>query len=348
MQARYSRQEILKEIGVEGQKRLQQSHALLVGVGGLGCPVLQYLVAAGVGRITVLDDDVVDVSNLQRQVLFAESEVGERKVLIAKQKMQALNPAVDIEVFAERLTVVNARALIADCNLVIDGSDNFGTSYLVNDACVELGVPFIFGSLFKFEGQITICNVAGGPTYRCLYPEPPAPEDAPSCAEAGILGSVAGTVGCLMAQEALKYLIGFGDLLSGKLLTLNLNDFSLRKIGFKRSLEAEVTIADQQYYDGLNGCGIVSEITYEQLQQMMQEEDVHLIDVREKWERDQFHIGGEHVPLDKIVDREVCGQKTLVMYCASGMRSMQACAKMQAMRPGARLFNLKGGLAKVA
>ena len=345
MQDRYSRQEVLPELGRTGQKKLRESHVLLVGVGGLGCPILQYLVAAGVGRITLMDDDIVDISNLQRQILFTEKEAGLKKVVVAREKMEAINSEVSIQAIPERLNVVNARELFPACDLVIDGSDNFGTSYLVNDACAEFGVPFVFGSLFQFEGQVTLCNVAGGATYRCLFPEPPAPEDAPTCAEAGILGSVAGTVACIMAQEALKYLAEFGELLSGRLLRINLKDFSTQIISFARNENLNTRLQEQSAYDALNSCSLVTEISFEELQSLLQKEEVYLVDVREAEERELFHIGGVHCPLSRLDESGFPSEMKLVFYCKSGARSQKAAVRTLAKGSFPEgVFSLAGGV----
>lgn len=349
MQARYSRQEILPELGRYGQERLSNSRVLVIGAGGLGCPILQYLAAAGVGTITVVDDDVVQESNLQRQVLFSSAEIGENKVAIVKKRINALNPEVTLLTIPERLNSSNARTLIPECDLVLDGSDNFGTTYLINDACVEYGIPFISGSLFRFEGQVSLFNTADGPTYRCIYPEPPAAAEMPSCADAGILGSVAGFVGCIMAQEALKFLAGFGTSLSGTLIITDLLTFSCKSITyFSTQAGKSARLQSQEYYDSLNSCDTVPIISFTDLKALIAENAVTLIDVREGYERSEGHIGGIHIPLGLLAEKisEVPLKQKIVLYCKSGQRSARAVSILQAAAAasGQMLYSLQGGM----
>src|ERR1035437_2494874 len=218
---RYARHIILPEIGLEGQQKLKQAKVLVVGAGGLGCPVLQYLTAAGVGTLGIIDFDTVDESNLQRQVLYSTEDIGKHKAAIAKEKLEKQNPDINLVSHVAHLTSANALEIISQYDIVVDGSDNFATRYLVNDACVILNKVLVFGSIFKFEGQVSVFNYKGGPTYRCLYPEAPAEGDVPNCAEIGVLGVLPGIVGTLQANEVIKIITGIGDILSGKLLTLD-------------------------------------------------------------------------------------------------------------------------------
>src|ERR1035437_3341330 len=232
---RYARHLILPEIGIEGQEKLKQAKVLVVGAGGLGCPVLQYLAAAGVGTIGMVDDDVVDETNLQRQSLFSNEDIGRKKAEVAKEKLSKLNPHIILTSDPLHLTSANALEIISHYDLVIDGSDNFPTRYLVNDACVMLNKPLVFGSIFKFEGQVSVFNYKNGPTYRCLFPEPPV--DSPNCAEIGVLGVLPGIVGTIMANEALKIILCIGEVLSGKLFVLDALNFQTQVISFEKNPE---------------------------------------------------------------------------------------------------------------
>lgn len=347
MHTRYSRQEILPELGRSGQERLANSRVLVIGAGGLGCPILQYLAAAGVGTITVVDDDIVAESNLQRQVLFSSDEIGEKKVAVVKKRINALNPEVSIHAISERLQVANARTLIPECDLVLDGSDNFGTTYLINDACVEYGVPFISGSLFRFEGQVSLYNATHGPTYRCIYPEPPPAVEMPSCGDAGILGSVAGFIGCIMAQEALKFLAGFGTSLSGTLIISDLLNFSCKSISCVPTKAGKAArLKSQDYYDELNSCDTVPIISFSELEALKAENAVTLIDVREAYERSDGHIGGIHIPLGLLPEKinEVRLKQKVVFYCKSGQRSARAVSLLQATTASEVFYSLQGGM----
>ncbi len=235
---RYSRHLILSQVGVQGQRKLKGSSVLCVGTGGLGAPVLLYLAAAGVGRIGIVDDDVVDVSNLQRQVIHGQSNVGEAKVRSAERKIKDVNPHVQVDLYEEKLTVGNALRILASYDVVVDGTDNFPTRYLVNDACVILGKPLVYGAILRFEGQASVFNYQGGPNYRDLLPEPPAPGDVPSCAEGGVLGVLPGVIGCIQATETLKLLTGIGKPLSGRVLIYNALDMAFRECGLHADPDA--------------------------------------------------------------------------------------------------------------
>ena len=237
---RYSRHIILPEVGGTGQKKLLDAKVLCLGAGGLGSPILQYLAAAGVGNIGVLDFDVVDMSNLQRQVIHSKDTVGVHKTESAKRFIQKLNPDVNVIVHNERLSAENVMRLFADYQIVVDGSDNFPTRYLVNDACVMLGKTNVHGSIFRFDGQVTVFKPKEGPCYRCLYPEPPPPGMVPSCQEAGVLGVLAGVVGCLQAVEVIKQILGKGDSLVGKLLLYNALKVEFRKLNLRRDAACPV------------------------------------------------------------------------------------------------------------
>ncbi|HEY4798397.1 MAG TPA: HesA/MoeB/ThiF family protein, partial [Bacteroidia bacterium] len=245
--ARYSRHLLLPEIGMEGQEKLKKARVLVIGAGGLGCPVLLYLVAAGVGEIGIVDFDTVDETNLQRQILFDVKDVGTSKAETAKIKLQKQNPFIHIKTFAVKLSVSNAGEIFSGYDIVIDGTDNFSTRYMVNDACVLLGKTLVSGSLFKFQGQLSVFNFTGkkgiqGPTYRCLYPSPPSPEDAPSCSEIGVMGVLPGIVGTLMANETIKIIACAGEILSGKLLLIDALKMSFQTLEVARNAEAAAAI----------------------------------------------------------------------------------------------------------
>ncbi|HQW65760.1 MAG TPA: molybdopterin-synthase adenylyltransferase MoeB, partial [Gemmatimonadales bacterium] len=231
---RYARHLTLPEVGVAGQERLRAARVLLIGAGGLGSPAALYLAAAGIGTLGIVDADVVDASNLQRQILHDTPSIGMSKVLSAKARLEALNPFVQVDAVAERLTASNARAIIAGYDIVIDGSDNFPTRYLVNDACVLEGKPFVYGAIFRFDGQLSLFGTPGGPCYRCLFAEAPAPELVPSCVEAGVLGVLPGLVGTLQALEAIKWVLGIGQSAAGRLLLLSALDLRVREIAVAR------------------------------------------------------------------------------------------------------------------
>lgn len=257
---RYARHIVLPGVGGAGQTKLKESSVLVVGAGGLGSPILMYLAAAGVGRIGIVEMDAVDLSNLQRQVLYTTAEVGQPKTEAAKGRLEALNPHVSIETFALRLTSENALDILRLYDLVVDASDNFPTRYLVNDACVLLGKPLVYGAIHQFEGQVSVFNRRGGPCYRCLYPDPPEPGSVPSCAEAGVFGVLPGVIGSLMATEAVKILLELGESLSGKLLLYDGLCNTFRTVGFGRRKDCPVcgehpsvtTLADYEAWCGIS------------------------------------------------------------------------------------------------
>ena len=288
---RYSRQIILPEIGLEGQNNLKSSRILVVGAGGLGCPVLQYLTAAGVGTIGIVDDDRVELTNLHRQILYGTEDIGKSKAKTAGQKLSALNEHTVFEIFEKRLTSENAIEILKNYDLVIDGSDNFETRYVVNDACLALNLPFIMGSILRFEGQVSVFNYQNGPTCRCLFPDAEAGE---SCADAGVIGILPGVIGSLMANEAIKVICGIGEVLSGKLLILNTLNMQTRLFKFNRNLPlpsseipSPVMVKEKT--------GHTKEMTWDDFEAIREHspEEWHLIDVREVYEFESDDIGGE-------------------------------------------------------
>jgi molybdopterin/thiamine biosynthesis adenylyltransferase/rhodanese-related sulfurtransferase len=354
--SRYQRHFALPGFGPAGQERLRRSTVLMIGAGGLGCPALLYLAAAGVGRIVVLDPDVVEVSNLQRQVLFTSADVGEAKVAAAARRLSALNPLGRIEARRERFTRSNALALVADCDVVIDGSDNFPTRYLVNDACVMGGKPFVYGAVQAFEGQLSVFNWRGGPTYRCLFPEPPPPGTVPNCAEGGVLGVLPGLIGTMQATEAIKLLAGIGEPLSGRLLlwdALTLANHTVALAADPRSRPirelppegyGETCAAPEEE--------VPEEIDCDELRAALDDApSPQLIDVREGWERAMGAITPSvHIPLGAL-ERGLAGtalatldsNAATVIYCAAGVRSLRA-AQILRERHGFRApTSLRGG-----
>jgi adenylyltransferase/sulfurtransferase len=312
---RYDRQMLLPELGIEGQQKLKAASVLVIGAGGLGSPVLLYLSAAGIGHIGVIDHDLVDESNLQRQILYNTNDIGKNKAETAVAKLQLLNPHIGFDSYPFKLTVDNAATIIGKYELVIDGSDNFPTRYLVNDTCVELGKPLVFGSLFKFEGQVSVFNFMGGPDYRSLYPEPPLAEDVPNCGESGVIGTLPGIVGTHMANEAIKLIGGFGGILSGKLMTIDALNNDVRIFNLQKQ-----THADQK----TSTSPPLISVTIDDLRDWQdRKEDFLLIDVREVYEYEESNIGGQNIPLYDLADQlsELPLTQKLVFYCTTGYRS---------------------------
>jgi molybdopterin/thiamine biosynthesis adenylyltransferase/rhodanese-related sulfurtransferase len=339
---RYSRQIILPEIGISGQEELKNAKVLMIGAGGLGCPVLQYLVAAGVGEIGIVDDDIVDVSNLHRQILYGVNDVGVLKAVIAKEKLELLNPFTLITTYPVRFTPDNAEGICGVYDLVIDGSDNFETRYLVNDTCVALNKPLVFGSIFKFEGHVSVFNYKDGPNYRDVFPEAPPADEVPNCAEIGVLGVLPGIIGTYMANEALKIICGIGQTLSGKLLTMNAldNSISVFKVGKtqKQVLVNPITAETP---------APAHELTIDEFNQLLNEsaDEVCLVDVREDYEFEDYNIGGINIPLYELKDRieELPQEKKLVFCCQTGQRSKMAIAMLKPLYK-AEMYSLKNGL----
>ena len=351
---RYSRHLLLPEIGLSGQQKLKAARVLVVGCGGLGCPVLQYLAAAGVGTLGLLDFDAVDTSNLQRQVLYATADVGRPKAVAAAEKLRAQNPFIELRPHQVLLSAANALELFARYDLVVDCSDNFATRYLVNDACVVLGKPLVFGAIFKFEGQVSVFNYQSGPTYRCLFPRPPAPGEAPSCAEIGVLGVLPGLIGTMQATEALKIILEIGDVLSGRLLVVDALAMRFQTLRF-RPVAANQQLAtlapDYAAFCGEAPLTPAStpgpEISADDLKEWQQSgRPLQLLDVREPHEHAQRHIGGQLLPLGQLPARltELNPDIPVVVHCASGVRSQRA-AKLLLEQGFVEVYSLRNGLA---
>lgn len=321
---RYSRHTILPEIGIEGQLQLKAAKVLIIGAGGLGCPVLQYLTAAGVGTIGIADYDKVEASNLQRQILYTREDIGKYKAVVAKEKAINLNPFILVEAHVINVTEENVLALIEAYDIVVDGSDNFATRYLLNDACVIMNKPLVFGSILKFEGQVSVFNYQQGPTYRCLFSDPPNSDEMPNCTVIGVVATLPGIIGSLQANEVIKMIIGTGEVLSGRLLVINALTMQTECFAFN-SIEKnkQITKLSTYTYD----CEpMASSINFEELQQLLLSQKIQLVDVREPEEHAIFNIGGMNIPLSKVsIDKRLFDtNNTTVFYCSSGIRSQKA------------------------
>ena len=342
--SRYSKQIILPEIKIGGQEKLCSAKVLVIGAGGLGCPVLQYLTAAGVGTIGIADGDTVDISNLQRQVLYTEQEIGQQKVAVAEKKLFALNPNVRFKVYPVFINSNNALDIIRDYDIVVDGSDNFATRYLINDACLILDKPLVSGAIYKFEGQVSVLNYNNGPTYRCIFPDPPGEGESPNCADIGVIATLPGIVGSIQANEVIKMITGVGTVLSGKLLVIDTLTMETRTFNFKLN-KANKNI--KQLQDLAEYCEVkAGTIEYDELQQLMQQQtNIQLVDVRETEEHEIGNIGGTNIPLSQFESgsKVLDPANTIILYCASGVRSNNA-AKQLIQKGFKHVLNLKNGI----
>ena len=360
---RYSRQLILPELTIAGQRKLKQASALVVGAGGLGAPAAMYLAAAGIGQLGIVDFDVVDESNLQRQILYGQSNVGKPKLRSAIQRLRDLNPFVEVVGYEEPLTSANALRILAEYDVILDGADNFPTRYLVNDACVLLGKPDIHGSVFRFEGQVTVFDARVGPCYRCLYPQPPSPGLVPGCAEAGVLGVLPGVIGALQATEAIKLITGIGEPLIGRLLrydalAMRVGEVKLHKDPRCAICGEQPTIRELVDMDGAAFCGpparpaaSVPEISVRELKQRMdaglEKDNVILLDVREPYEWQIVHLAGARlIPKNEVPNHlhELSQADEILVYCRSGVRSAEV-VRFLIQDVGLRnVKNVKGGI----
>ncbi len=341
---RYSRHLILPEVGPEGQRRLKAARVALIGAGGLGSPASLYLAAAGVGTIGLVDFDVVDATNLQRQIVHGTAAVGHSKLASAEARLKDLNPHTHVELFDTRLTSENALEILRDFDVVLDGTDNFPTRYLVNDACVMLGKPNAYGSIFRFEGQASVFHAQVGPCYRCLFSEPPPPGLVPSCAEGGVLGVLPGIIGSIQALETMKLILGKGSTLIGRLILFDALKFTFRELKLQKDPECSLcgehpTVTELIDYEAF--CGVGAEPTYagpevtatELVRERQENSELVLIDVREQLEWDICHIDGATlIPLGQLPERlnELDGHKEIVTHCHMGARSMQALEILKA------------------
>ncbi len=335
---RYSRHLTLPDVGLDGQARLKSGRVLLVGAGGLGSPAALYLAAAGVGTLGLVDFDLVDRSNLQRQIIHGTAAIGTPKVESARARLQDVNPHVEIETFGEKLTSRNALEILQNFDVVVDGSDNFPTRYLVNDACVLLGKPNVYGSVFRFDGQVSVFYAKEGPCYRCLYAEPPPPDLVPSCADGGVLGVLPGIIGSLQALEAIKQIVGFGESLIGRLVLFDGRRMQFRELTLQKDPDCPVcgsrptvtALIDYEAFCGAggSGLGVGAEITALELErERARRPDLVLVDVREPREAEIAHIAGARlIPLRELPGRlaELSGHGDIVTLCHHGLRSLKA------------------------
>ena len=360
--SRYSRHLILPEVGMEGQRRLKAARVLCVGTGGLGSPLALYLAAAGIGTLGLVDFDIVDASNLQRQIIHSTKDIGRKKLDSAEEKLLALNPALNVVKHDTMLSSANALEILKDYDIVADGTDNFPTRYLVNDACVLLGKPNVYGSIFRFEGQASVFATKQGPCYRCLYPEPPPPGLVPSCAEGGVLGILPGLVGVIQATEAIKLILGKGESLVGRLLLVDALNMRFRELKLRKNPECPVcgpnptvtALIDYQQFCGIkpeskeekalkNG---IPQLSVKELKHRMDAgEDVFILDVREPYEYQIANIGGKLIPQNDVPQRlaEIDRDREIVVHCRSGVRS-QRIAELLSQAGYPKVVNLAGGI----
>jgi molybdopterin/thiamine biosynthesis adenylyltransferase/rhodanese-related sulfurtransferase len=362
---RYSRHLIMPEVGMEGQQKLKAAKVLCIGAGGLGSPLALYLTAAGVGTLGIVDFDVVDYTNLQRQIIHTTADVGRKKLDSATDKLKAINPFVNLRTFDTKLTSANALDLFRDFDIVADGTDNFPTRYLVNDACVLTGKPNVYGSIFRFEGQASVFATEEGPCYRCLYPEPPPPGLVPSCAEGGVLGILPGLVGVIQATETIKLILGQGDSLVGRLLLVDALGMKFRELKLRKNPDCPACgthrtitkLIDYDQFCGIRGVesapasqekteGKMAEISVEELKKKLDnKEDIFILDVREPHEYQICNLNGHLIPLNDLPKRvgELDSSREIVAHCKMGGRSAKAVAFLQ--QSGfKKVSNLTGGI----
>jgi sulfur-carrier protein adenylyltransferase/sulfurtransferase len=356
---RYSRHLIMPEVGMEGQLKIKAAKVLCIGAGGLGSPLALYLGAAGVGTLGIVDFDVVDYTNLQRQIIHTTADVGRPKLDSAAEKLKAMNPFLNIKKFNTRLSSDNALELFKEFDIIADGTDNFPTRYLVNDACVLTGKPNVYGSIFRFEGQASIFATKDGPCYRCLYPEPPPPGLVPSCAEGGVLGILPGLVGVIQATEAIKLILGSGDPLIGRLLLIDALGMKFRELKLRKNPDCPACgknptitkLIDYQEFCGIRGEEAEAEVTTSEMQvedlkkRLDRGDDLYILDVREPHEYQICNIGGHLIPLGDLPNRvnELDTSKEIVAHCRSGVRSAKAVNFLR--QAGfKKVHNLAGGI----
>jgi len=356
---RYSRHLIMPEVGMEGQLKLRAAKVLCIGAGGLGSPLAMYLAAAGVGTIGIVDFDVVDFTNLQRQIIHSTADVGRKKLDSAAETIEGINPFVKVRKFETRLSSENALELFRDFDVIVDGTDNFPTRYLVNDACVLTGKPNVYGSIFRFEGQASVFATKEGPCYRCLYPEPPPPGLVPSCAEGGVLGILPGLVGVIQATEAIKLILGAGEPLIGRLLLVDALGMSFRQLRLKKNPDCPVCgknptitkLIDYQEFCGIRGeeksvTSAVPEMQPAELKQRLDRgDDLFVLDVREPHEYQICNLGGHLIPLGDLPKRvhELDSSREIVAHCKMGGRSAKAVDFLR--QAGfKKVWNLAGGI----
>jgi molybdopterin/thiamine biosynthesis adenylyltransferase/rhodanese-related sulfurtransferase len=358
--SRYSRHLIMPEVALEGQKKLKAARVLTIGAGGLGSPLAMYLAAAGIGTLGIVDFDVVDDSNLQRQIIHGTSDLGRPKMESARDRIADINPNVRVEAFEEALTSENALEIFKDFDVVVDGTDNFPTRYLVNDACVLLDKPNVYGSIFRFEGQASVFYAKEGPCYRCLYPEPPPPGLVPSCAEGGVLGILPGAIGTIQATETVKLILAIGEPLIGRLLLYDALGMRFREMKLRKDPSCPICgenptvteLIDYQEFCGIPQANAqaatdeVPEITVQELKERLENGgDVTVLDVREPYEYEVANIGARLIPLGELPERlvELDKDETFAIHCRTGGRSANAVKLLQD-AGFENVYNVKGGI----
>lgn len=347
----------MDKVGLSGQEKLKSAKVLVVGAGGLGCPILQYLTAAGVGTIGIIDFDKVDETNLQRQILFTVNDIGVNKAIVAEHRLKQLNPHVNFNVYTDKLTTKNALSLFTNYDIIVDGTDNFSTRYLINDACLISNKPLVYGAIYKFEGQVTVFNYNEGPSYRCLFPEPPKAGSAPNCSEVGVIGVLPGLIGTQQANEVLKLILEIGTPLSGKLLTYNALDNSHFTLNINRSEEEIAKVKSVDYgfetidYDFFCGIKQQKELTSISLEDLNlwyeNSKDFQVIDVRADWEQPKLTKDNVLcIPLDKLYNgvSGISKTKDVVIICQHGLRSRFAIEMLEKDYNFTNLINLTEGI----
>jgi adenylyltransferase/sulfurtransferase len=349
---RYARHLILPGFGTEAQLKLKAAKVLVIGAGGLGSPLLQYLAAAGVGTIGIIDPDRVSSSNLQRQVLYGEKDLGKLKVAAAKERLLDLNPHLSIAVYPQAFDKKNAKEILSEYQVIADGTDNFPTRYLVNDACVLAGKPYVYGSIFRFEGQVSVFNLllpdgSRSPNYRDLYPTPPPPDQIPNCAEGGVLGVLPGMIGAMQANEVIKIITGTGTTLAGRMVIFDAAHFSQHILRFKANPTTRIEeLIDYEAFCGLPAQEQLPTIDAGVLRAMLQrDEDFVLLDVREQYEYDIDNLNGTLIPLGELWEKlpGISKEKLVIVHCQSGARSAKAVAFLQE-KGFSQVYNLEGGI----
>jgi sulfur-carrier protein adenylyltransferase/sulfurtransferase len=344
---RYNRHLILPEIGLKGQEKLKRAKVLVIGAGGLGCPVLQYLTAAGIGTIGICDFDFVDASNLQRQILYTISDIGKSKAITAAEKLKKINPYVNFVVHNQMLNKENVLDILKNYDIIVDGTDNFPTRFLINDACVILNKPLVFGAIYRFEGQVAVFNYKNGPTYRCLVPEEPPENEAPSCAQIGVVGAVPGLIGCYQAIEVIKIICKTGKVMSGKMLIIDTLNLIQHFIEIKRNLKNQEIKHLGVYGDFCKDLyNEIKQISPQELNNLMLKEKVKVIDIRDNEVYKKYHIKSKNIPLSEILSNFNLIPKNdkIVFLCEIGIKSLSVIDTLNKTGDFGKFYNLSGGI----
>lgn len=339
---RYSCQINLPGFAESAQQKLQQAKVLIIGAGGLGCPAAQYLASSGIGTLAIADDDTISIGNLHRQILYTPAEVGKKKVLIATEKLQQQNPQINIIAIESRINSDNALDILKDFDIILDGTDNFETRYLINDACVLLNKPLVYGAIYQYEGQVAIWNMPNDdgtrtPNYRDVFPDVDAAQ-IPNCAEGGVIPTLAGIIGCMQANEVIKYITGIGELVAGKILIFDAQSLQSRIIKIGNTSKVNIT--------SIQPSSNVPVISIATLKAVLNKNIYHIIDVRTIEEREQFNIGGEHIPIIELPAKlqNIQTNQPIIFYCASGKRSAEAVKMFKKIQPSTEAYSLDGGM----